>query len=195
MVWKELRERLVFMAMSAFVVWHAIAIMIAPASDNSVLVQSAAAGVRPLPVAVQARTTNGTSTRRTSAGAISCATSWKAPTGIARTFTPTDGWSWHHPGYWWFRAWNDAIIASPDLYADRVIATLCRTACGVAADGDHAPAASSSRTSRRRIISPAGIRWMRSLSTKARSSTAHVQAHSVQAPGDRAAHRRHLDGR
>ena len=40
MVWEELRERLVFMAMSAFVVWHTMAMMIAPASDNSVLVQS-----------------------------------------------------------------------------------------------------------------------------------------------------------
>ena len=39
MVWKELRERLIFMVMSAFVVWHTIAMMIAPGSDNSVLVQ------------------------------------------------------------------------------------------------------------------------------------------------------------
>ena len=40
MGWEELRERLVFMAMSAFVVWHTMAIMIAPASDNSALVRS-----------------------------------------------------------------------------------------------------------------------------------------------------------
>jgi hypothetical protein len=40
MGWQELRERLVFMVMSAFVVWHVLAIMIAPASDNSALVQS-----------------------------------------------------------------------------------------------------------------------------------------------------------
>lgn len=125
MGWEELRGRLVFMAMSAFVVWHVMAIMIAPASDNSALAQSLRRVFDPYLTLFRLNSkwdfyapnvTRGHQLRYIVEGAD----------GDRRTFTPTDGWSWHHPAYWWFRAWNDAIIASPDRYADRAIASLCR---------------------------------------------------------------------
>jgi hypothetical protein len=125
MVWKELRERLIFMVMSAFVVWHTIAIMIAPGSDNSLLVQQLRRVYEPYLSLFRLNNKwdfyapnvgRGHQLRYVVEGAD----------GARETITPTDEWHWHHPGYWWFRAWNDAIIASPDLYADKVIATLCR---------------------------------------------------------------------
>jgi hypothetical protein len=125
MGWQELRERLVYMAMSAFVVWHALAIMIAPASDNSALVQSLRRVFDPYLTLFRLNSkwdfyapnvTRGQQLRYIVESAD----------GDRRTVIPTDDWSWHHPGYWWFRAWNDAIIASPDRYADRAIASLCR---------------------------------------------------------------------
>ena len=76
MVWKELRERLVFMVMSAFVVWHTIGMMIAPGADNSMLVQELRGVYEPY-LSLFRLTTNGISTRRTSAAAICCAMSWK----------------------------------------------------------------------------------------------------------------------
>ena len=40
MISKPWRERLIFVAMSVFVVWHTIAMVLAPAPENSVTVQS-----------------------------------------------------------------------------------------------------------------------------------------------------------
>ena len=125
MVWKELRERLIFMVMSAFVVWHTLAIMVAPASDNSVLVQQLRIVFGPYLSLFRLNNKwdfyapdvgRGHQLRYVVEGAD----------GARQTFIPTDEWNWYHPGYWWFRAWNDAVIASPDFYADRVIATLCQ---------------------------------------------------------------------
>lgn len=125
MGWQELRERLVFMAMSAFVVWHTLAIVIAPASDSSELAKAFRGVFGPYLTLFR----------------LDSRWDFYAPTigkgqqlryivesadGDRRTFTPTDDWNWHHPGYWWFRAWNDAIISEPERYADRAIASLCR---------------------------------------------------------------------
>lgn len=125
MVWKELRARLVFMVMSAFVVWHTIAIVIAPGSDNSLLVQQ----VRKVyePYLSLFRLDNKWDFFAPSVGrGHQLRYVVESADGRRETIVPTDGWSWHHPGYLWFRSWNDAIIASPDLYADRMIATLCQ---------------------------------------------------------------------
>ena len=46
--------------------------------------------------------------------------------GTQHRFTPSESLSWHHPGYWWFRAWHDAILTSPDVYGAQVAAQLCR---------------------------------------------------------------------
>lgn len=125
MGWQELRERLVYMVMSAFVVWHAMAIMIAPASDNSALSQSLRRVFNPYLSLFRLNSKWDFYAPNVARGHLLRYTVERAD-GDPRTFTPTDAWNWHHPGYWWFRAWDDAVIAFPDRYADRAIAALCR---------------------------------------------------------------------
>jgi hypothetical protein len=125
MVWKELRKRLVYMAMSAFVAWHTMAIMVAPASDNSALVQA----LRPVfdPYLSLFRLNNKWNFYAPDVGrGHQLRYVVENADGTGQSIIPTDEWNWYHPGYWWYRAWNDAIISSPDFYADRTIATLCR---------------------------------------------------------------------
>lgn len=125
MGWQELRQRLVFMAMSAFVVWHAMAIMIAPASDNSALVQSLRRVFDPYLTLFRLNNRWDFYAPNVVRG-HQLRYIVESADGERRIVTPTDDWGWHHPGYWWFRAWNDAIIAFPERYADRTIASLCR---------------------------------------------------------------------
>jgi hypothetical protein len=111
--------------MSAFVVWHTIAMMIAPGSDNSLLVQE----LRRVydPYLSLFRLNNRWDFYAPNVGrSHQLRYVVEGADGARETFVPTDDWHWYHPGYWWFRAWNDAIIASPDDYADIMIATLCR---------------------------------------------------------------------
>ena len=147
MVWKELRERLVYMAMSALVVWHTIAMMVAPASDSSVLVGS----LRTVfdPYLTLFRLDNKWNFYAPEIGrGHQLRYVVESADGARRTFTPTDEWNWHHPGYWWFRAWNDAIIASPDVYGDAVVATLCQK------HADLKPAAITLLVIREQIFTP-----------------------------------------
>jgi hypothetical protein len=125
MGWQELRERLIFMVMSAFVVWHTVAIMVAPASDNSALAQSLRRVFGPYLTLFRLDSRwdfyapnigRGQQLRYVIEGAD----------GNHRTVAAAGDWGWFHPAYWWFRSWNDAVIASPDRYADRAIASLCR---------------------------------------------------------------------
>lgn len=125
MGWQELRDRLVYMAMSAFVVWHTMAIMIAPASENSMLAQSLRRVFDPYLSLFRLNSRWDFYAPNVGRGHQLRYTVESAD-GDRRTFTPTDDWNWYHPGYWWFRAWYDAVITSPDLYADRAIASLCR---------------------------------------------------------------------
>ena len=139
MGWEELRERLIFMAMSAFVVWHVMAIMIAPASDNSALAQSLRRVFDPYLTLFRLNSKwdfyapnvgRGHQLRYIVEGAD----------GDRRTFTSTDGWSWHHPAYW--------SVSGVERRDHRVSRPLCRPrhrialppACRFAADRDHAPA-------------------------------------------------------
>ena len=125
MTWNELRQGLLYAAMSAFVAWHTLAIMIAPASDNSALAQ----GLRRVfnPYLSLFRLNNKWDFYAPDVGrGHQLRYLVEAADGPSQTFIPTDEWNWYHPGYWWFRAWNDAIIAAPDRYADAVVATLCQ---------------------------------------------------------------------
>lgn len=125
MVWTELRQRLVYAGMSAFVAWHTVAMVIAPGSDNSALAQA----LRKVfdPYLVLLRLNNKWDFYAPDVGrGHQLRYSIETADGTRQTFIPTDEWNWYHPGYWWFRAWNDAIITSPDRYADTVVTTLCR---------------------------------------------------------------------
>jgi hypothetical protein len=125
MIWKPWRERLLYLAMSVFVVWHTLAIVVAPAPDSSVMVQS----LRRLlhPYLSLFRLDNKWDFYAPNIGkGHQFRYIVEDAAGTSRTFMPTDDLNPYHPMHWWFRAWYDAIIDQPDVYGDAAAARLCR---------------------------------------------------------------------
>jgi len=119
------QTRLLYMAMSAFVAWHSAALLVAPAPATSAIAQSLRAVFDPYLTML----------------GLDNQWSFYAPNigwgrqfryavedaeGRRHNFAPAEHLSWYHPGYWWFRAWHDAIMTTPDLYGAQVAAQLCR---------------------------------------------------------------------
>jgi hypothetical protein len=122
MIWNRWRQHLTYLVMSAFVAWHTLAMVIAPASSE--LVRTLRAALQPYltlfrldnPWNFFAPTIGGSQLRYT----------LEDGAGAHHAFTPTQRLSWFHPDYFWFRDWHYAIIDSPEFYADRAGALLCR---------------------------------------------------------------------
>jgi hypothetical protein len=125
MIRTQWRDRLIYLAMSAFVTWHTLAMVIAPAPDNSVIVQSLRGLFQPYLTLFR----------------LDNLWDFFAPTvgkgsqfryiiedadGQRRTFVPAEYLSWFHPSYFWFRSLYYAIVDDPELYADSAAALLCR---------------------------------------------------------------------
>jgi hypothetical protein len=125
MISKRWRERLTHAAMSVFVAWHTLAMVVAPAPDTSVMVQS----IRPLlqPYLTLLYLDHDWSFY---APDIHQAEQFRyvVTDGAAQrhTFVPTDELSWFRPAYWWFWQWYVAIKSSPDVYGEFAAAWLCR---------------------------------------------------------------------
>ena len=123
MIWNSWRPRLTYLVMSAFVAWHTLAMVIAPAPD-SVLVGTLRAALQPYLTLFGldnrwnffAPTINGGSQLHYSVGDAA---------GARHSFTPTEQVSWFHPAHIWLRDWHYGIIDDPELYADRAGALLC----------------------------------------------------------------------
>jgi hypothetical protein len=125
MISKPWCQRLLYVAMSVFVVWHVLAIVVAPAPDSSAMVQS----LRRLlhPYLTLFRLGNKWNFYAPNVGkGHQFRYIVEDAAGTSRTFMPTDDLSWYHPTHWWFRAWYDAIVDSPDVHGDSAAARLCR---------------------------------------------------------------------
>ncbi len=125
MISKQWCERLIYTALSVFVAWHTLAIVVAPAPDGSVTVQS----LRRLlhPYLTLFRLDNKWDFYAPNVGkGHQFRYVIEDAAGTRHTFMPTDDLSWFHPSHWWFRAWYDAIAESPDVHGDSIAARLCR---------------------------------------------------------------------
>ena len=124
MISKHWRERLIYTAMSVFVAWHTLALVVAPAPDSSAIAQSF----------------RGLLHRYLTLFRLDNRWDFYAPeagkgrqfryeiedaSGSRHSFVPTDDLSWFHPEFWWFRAWYDAVMDYPDNYADLFAGVLC----------------------------------------------------------------------
>jgi len=113
------------MVMSVILGWHTLAVVVAPAPDNSVTVQALRFLLHPYLTLFR----------------LDNPWNFYAPivakghqfrymiediAGKRRTFVPTEELYTFHPSFWWFRAWYDAILDSPEIYGDSVAALLCR---------------------------------------------------------------------
>jgi hypothetical protein len=119
------RKRLAYTAMSAFVVWHSLAMIVAPAPE-SVTVQ----GLRVLlqPYLTLLRLDNAWNFFAPTVGHMSqFRYVIEDEAGANFTFVQEEAeFSRLNPSYFWFRAWHDAIIDNPDDYADVAAARYCR---------------------------------------------------------------------
>ena len=119
------RQRLGYAAMSAFIVWHALAIAIAPVPAESAIGQA----LRPI---LQPYLTFFSLDNKWDfyAPAVNIGRQFRYvvndASGKPHAFVATDGLIWIHPDYWWFRSWYDAVMDYPETYADELAVLLCR---------------------------------------------------------------------
>jgi len=128
MILNAWRERLTYTAMSVFVAWHSLAIVVAPASESSVTAQGLRALLQPYLTLFRldnswdffSPSVNSLSTSRQLSYVI------ENKAGEKLTFMPEAEYSRLEPSYFWFRAWHFAVIDNPEDYADIAAAFYCR---------------------------------------------------------------------
>jgi hypothetical protein len=125
MISKQWRERLIYAAMSAFVAWHTLAMLIAPAPEESELAKLARGVFQPYLVFFNldnhwdffAPNISGNSVFRYVI---------KDSSGIGHTFMPMSKWGWFSPNSIWFHDWYEAVMEESNVYADTFAKFLCR---------------------------------------------------------------------
>jgi hypothetical protein len=123
MIWNSWRQRLTYLVMSAFVAWHTLAMVIAPAPESSVLVGTLRAALQPYLTLF--KLDNPWNFFAPVIGGTELHYSVEDAAGAHHNFTPTEQASWFHPAYLWLRDWHYNIIDHPELFADRAAALLC----------------------------------------------------------------------
>ncbi|HEV2958137.1 MAG TPA: hypothetical protein VGX95_18645 [Xanthobacteraceae bacterium] len=122
---KSWRHRLTYAAMSAFLAWHTVAMVIAPAPD----VSRAAQAVR---VPFQQYLSLFRLDNRWSffSPHIGLESEFRYiiedKVGTRHLFRPTEGLNWFHPIFIWSWALSEAVILYPETYTDSTAAYLCR---------------------------------------------------------------------
>jgi hypothetical protein len=122
------RERLIYTVMSVFVAWHSLAIVVTPASPDSVTAQGLRALLQPYLTllwldnswAFFSPSVNTPFTSRQLAYVI------EDKAGKKLFLTPEAEYGGLEPKYFWFRAWHLAVIDKPEDYADIAAAFYCR---------------------------------------------------------------------
>ena len=124
MILEKLRRRLVYVAMSAIVAWHTLAMVIAPAPDSDVTLL---ARTVLQPYLTFFRLDNQWDFFAPTVGEGSrLRYDIQDKTGKTHAFLPADELRWYHPNFLWFRSWYYRIIDDPDNYAEGAAAVLCR---------------------------------------------------------------------
>lgn len=125
MILQQWRARLTFAGLSAFLAWHTIAMLIAPAPNVSEFVRAVRVPFQPYLSLFRLDNRWGFFAPDVSRG-----TQFRYIiediAGNHHPFKPTENLSWFHPTLFWFWYWFDAIIANPEIYADAAGAHLCR---------------------------------------------------------------------
>jgi len=124
MISEKLRERLAYVAMSAFLAWHTFAIVVAPAPESDL---SQLARVALQPYLTFLRLDSSWDFFAPSVGeGMRLRYDIQDKTGKIHAFLPADGLAWYRPEFLWFRFWYYRVIDDPDAYADHTAAVLCR---------------------------------------------------------------------
>jgi len=125
MVSKVWRERATYTVMSLFVAWHTLAMVVAPAPEESDLVK----GLRVVfdPYLHLFRLDNAWDFFAPDVGKNSILRYViQDGNGVGHTFEPMAHENWFHPSSIWFHDYYDALIESPDDLAKGFAALFCR---------------------------------------------------------------------
>jgi hypothetical protein len=125
MISEKLRNRLLYLVMSAFVAWHTLAMVIAPAPEDSDVVVMARRALQPYLTFF--RLDNQWDFFAPSVGeGARLRYDIQDRTGKTHAFLPTSELRWYDPTFLWFRSWYYRIIDTPDDFAEPAGAVLCR---------------------------------------------------------------------
>ena len=121
---KNWRGRLTYAAMSAFLAWHTVAMVIAPAPDVSEAVKTLRVPFQPYLSLF--RLDNLWDFFAPDVGRGSQFRYIIEDTaGNHHPFKPTADLNWFHPTIFWFWSWFNAVVDNPEIYADSAAAYLC----------------------------------------------------------------------
>jgi len=124
-IFERWRERLAYTAMSVVVAWHTLAIVVAPAPEDSAAVTSVRRLLDPYLTLFYLddkwdffapAVDRGTQFRYIIEDA----------SGDRHAFVPQQEINWFHPIYRRIGYWYDALVESPDTFSDFIVAALCR---------------------------------------------------------------------
>jgi hypothetical protein len=125
MITERWRRRLIYGAMSAFVAWHTLAMVIAPAPDRSPSAQALRGLVQPYLSFF--RLDNQWDFFAPNVNRLSdLQYIIEDSAGNHHSFAPGADLRWFYPTSIWFKAWYYAIMENPELYADSAAAIFCR---------------------------------------------------------------------
>ena len=125
MIAKPWRERLAYAAMSAFIIWHTAAMVLAPAPGNSGLVQSVRAVFDPYLTLLRLDNQWDFFAPNVGKGSLLRYVIRDAA-GEGHAFVPLQRWSWVHPSYIWFHDWYDTVLDHPEEYGEAFAKLLCK---------------------------------------------------------------------
>ena len=125
MISRPWRERLIYIAMSAFIIWHTLAMVIAPAPDSSPSAQALRGVIQPYLTFF--RLDNLWNFFAPNVNRLSdLHYEIEDADGKIHSFAPSAGLKWFYPTSIWFKAWFYAVMEQPELYADSAGAIFCR---------------------------------------------------------------------
>jgi hypothetical protein len=128
---KVWRERAAYAAMSLFVAWHTLAMVVAPAPGNSDLIKGLRTALDPYlyffkldnewnfvapDIDEEGRDPPGVILRYVI----------KDQSGTLHRFDPDADLNWFHPSSIWFRGWYLAVLDDPDAFGEAFAALFCR---------------------------------------------------------------------
>jgi hypothetical protein len=127
---RQWRERLTFLVVSAFLVWHTLAVVFAPAPNASLLIGSVREVLQPYLTLFRLDNPWGFFAPTVGNGDV-LRYAVEDPSGEFHAYAPADDLSWFHPSWFWFRSWHYAIIDNPEFHADAAAAFFCRKHLGL----------------------------------------------------------------
>lgn len=124
MISQQWRESLTYTAMSVFVAWHTVAMVIAPAPDDSLMAQSARRLFQPYLSLFRLDNHWNFFAPDINQG-FRLRYDIEDAAGKLHTISPADELNWFHPNYFWFGSWYFSILDSPDIHGDTAAAFFC----------------------------------------------------------------------